>query len=166
QIFLQSDLFFSGVRPAINAGLSVSRVGGDAQIKAMKRVSGTLRLDLAAYRELEAFAQFGSDLDAATQARLNRGQRTVEVLKQGLHRPLAVENQVLILYALTEGLLDDIAVEDVVRFEEEFHVWAETNAKDVLTTIRETQDLADEDAMKEAVEGFKKTFLPSSEQSE
>src|SRR5699024_5718613 len=166
QIFLQSDLFFSGVRPAINAGLSVSRVGGDAQIKAMKRVSGTLRLDLAAYRELEAFAQFGSDLDAATQARLNRGQRTVEVLKQGLHKPLAVENQVLILYALTEGLLDDIAVEDIVRFEEELHAWADANAKDVLTTIRETGDLADDDAMKAAIEGFKKTFLPSSGQNE
>jgi len=166
QIFLQSDLFFAGVRPAINAGLSVSRVGGDAQIKAMKRVSGTLRLDLAAYRELEAFAQFGSDLDEATQARLNRGQRTVEVLKQGLHRPLPVEKQVFILYALTEGLLDDIAVEDIVRFEEEFHVWAETNAKEILDTIRETKDLADEEEMKAAIEAFKKTFLPSSEQNE
>ncbi|MEI3607766.1 F0F1 ATP synthase subunit alpha [Pseudogracilibacillus sp. SE30717A] len=161
QIFLQSDLFFSGVRPAINAGLSVSRVGGDAQIKAMKKVAGTLRLDLAAFRELEAFAQFGSDLDKATQARLNRGQRTVEVLKQGLHKPLVVEKQVMILYALTQGLLDDIAVDDIVRFEEEFHVWSETNAKDVLDTIRETGQLADEEAMKNAIESFKKTFLPS-----
>ncbi len=163
QIFLQSDLFFSGVRPAINAGLSVSRVGGDAQIKAMKKVAGTLRLDLAAYRELEAFAQFGSDLDKATQARLNRGQRTVEVLKQGLHKPLVVEKQVMILYALTQGLLDDIAVSDVVRFEEEFHVWSDTNAKDVLDTIRETGQLADADAMKNAIESFKKTFLPSNQ---
>ena len=163
QIFLQSDLFYSGVRPAINAGLSVSRVGGDAQIKAMKRVAGTLRLDLAAYRELEAFAQFGSDLDEATQARLNRGQRTVEVLKQGLHKPLPVEKQVLILYALTNGFLDDIPVEDIVRFEEEFFVWADTNAKDVLDTIRETKDLPEDEALKEAIEGFKKTFLPSSE---
>ena len=163
QIFLQSDLFYSGVRPAINAGLSVSRVGGDAQIKAMKRVAGTLRLDLAAYRELEAFAQFGSDLDEATQARLNRGQRTVEVLKQGLHKPLPVEKQVLIIYALTNGFLDDIPVEDIVRFEEEFFVWADTNAKDVLDTIRETKDLPEDEALKEAIEGFKKTFLPSSE---
>src|SRR5699024_3323513 len=113
--------------------------------------------------ELEAFAQFGSDLDAATQARLNRGQRTVEVLKQGLHKPLAVEKQVMIIYALTNGLLDDIAVEDVVRFEEEFHVWTESNAKDVLNTIRETGQLADEDAMKNAIESFKKTFLPSNQ---
>jgi len=161
QIFLQSDLFFSGVRPAINAGLSVSRVGGDAQIKAMKKVAGTLRLDLAAYRELEAFAQFGSDLDKATQARLNRGQRTVEVLKQGLHKPLAVEKQVMIIYALTKGFLDDIAVEDIVRFEEEFHVWLDSNAKDILETIRETGQLADEEAMNNAIEAFKKTFLPS-----
>ncbi|MEI3611956.1 F0F1 ATP synthase subunit alpha [Pseudogracilibacillus sp. SO30301A] len=161
QIFLQSDLFFSGVRPAINAGLSVSRVGGDAQIKAMKKVAGTLRLDLAAYRELEAFAQFGSDLDKATQARLNRGQRTVEVLKQGLHKPLPVEKQVMIIYALTHGLLDDIAVDDIVRFEEEFHIWADTNAKEVLDTIKETGQLADEADMTAAVEAFKKTFLPT-----
>ncbi|MFD2131514.1 F0F1 ATP synthase subunit alpha [Pseudogracilibacillus auburnensis] len=161
QIFLQSDLFFSGVRPAINAGLSVSRVGGSAQISAMKKVAGTLRLDLAAYRELEAFAQFGSDLDKATQARLNRGQRTVEVLKQGLHKPLVVEKQVMILYALTRGFLDDIAVEDVVRFEEEFHVWLDSNAKEVLDTIRETGKLAEEADMSNAIEAFKKTFLPS-----
>ncbi|MBO1004260.1 F0F1 ATP synthase subunit alpha [Pseudogracilibacillus auburnensis] len=161
QIFLQSDLFFSGVRPAINAGLSVSRVGGSAQISAMKKVAGTLRLDLAAYRELEAFAQFGSDLDKATQARLNRGQRTVEVLKQGLHKPLVVEKQVMILYALTRGFLDDIAVEDVVRFEEEFHVWLDSNGKEVLDTIRETGKLAEEADMSNAIEAFKKTFLPS-----
>ncbi|RDY72305.1 F0F1 ATP synthase subunit alpha, partial [Halobacillus trueperi] len=123
QIFLQSDLFFSGVRPAINAGLSVSRVGGSAQIKAMKKVAGTLRLDLASYRELEAFAQFGSDLDKSTQAKLNRGARTVEVLKQGLHQPLAVEKQVMIIYALTKGFLDEIPVGDITRFESEFHNW-------------------------------------------
>ena len=161
QIFLQSDLFFSGVRPAINPGLSVSRVGGDAQIKAMKKVAGTLRLDLAAYRELEAFAQFGSDLDKATQARLNRGQRTVEVLKQGLHKPLVVEKQVMILYALTHGFLDDVAVEDILRFEEEFHVWLDSNAKEMLDTIRETGALADEEEMNDAIERFKKTFLAS-----
>src|SRR5699024_194335 len=132
QIFLQSDLFFSGVRPAINAGLSVSRVGGDAQIKAMKKVAGTLRLDLAAFRELEAFAQICTDLDKDTQANLNRRERTIEVLKKGLHEPLPAEKQVMILFALTRGLLDDIAVEDVVRFELEFHVWIDTNGQEVL----------------------------------
>lgn len=119
QIFLQSDLFFSGIRPAINAGLSVSRVGGSAQIKAMKKVSGTLRLDLASYRELESFAQFGSDLDPATREKLERGKRTVEVLKQDLHKPIPVEKQVMILYALTHGFLDDVEVKDIHRFEQE-----------------------------------------------
>ncbi|MCM3741654.1 F0F1 ATP synthase subunit alpha [Oceanobacillus luteolus] len=161
QIFLQSDLFFSGVRPAINAGLSVSRVGGDAQIKAMKKVAGTLRLDLASFRELEAFAQFGSDLDAATQAKLNRGARTVEVLKQGLHKPLAVENQVMIIYALTKGYLDDIPVEDILRFEEEMNIWLATNANELLEEIRTTGQLPDADKMNKAIEGFKNTFLPS-----
>ncbi|WP_000027513.1 F0F1 ATP synthase subunit alpha, partial [Bacillus cereus] len=135
QIFLQSDLFFSGVRPAIDAGTSVSRVGGAAQIKAMSKVSGTLRLDLASYRELEAFAAFGSDLDKATQAKLNRGARTVEVLKQGLHKPLRVEKQVIILYALTRGFLDDIPVVDITRFEEELHAWLDSNAADLLSEI-------------------------------
>ncbi|WP_339226525.1 F0F1 ATP synthase subunit alpha [Oceanobacillus sp. FSL K6-2867] len=161
QIFLQSDLFFSGVRPAINAGLSVSRVGGSAQIKAMKKVAGTLRLDLASFRELEAFSQFGSDLDKATQAKLNRGQRTVEVLKQGLHKPMVVEKQVMILYALTRGFLDDIPVEDVLRFESEMNVWLESNRNELLTTIRETGNLPDDSDMKSAIEVFKKTFLPS-----
>src|SRR6185437_3078058 len=127
QIFLQSDLFFSGVRPAINAGLSVSRVGGSAQIKAMKKVAGTLRLDLAAFRELESFAQFGSDLDKITLGKLERGKRTVEVLKQDLNKPLKVEKQVAILYALTKGHLDDITVQDIVRFEGEFLSWLDTN---------------------------------------
>ncbi|MCP3027584.1 F0F1 ATP synthase subunit alpha [Halobacillus sp. A5] len=161
QIFLQSDLFFSGVRPAINAGLSVSRVGGSAQIKAMKKVAGTLRLDLASYRELEAFAQFGSDLDKSTQAKLNRGARTVEVLKQGLHQPLAVEKQVMIIYALTKGYIDDIPVEDVTRFESEFHTWLDNNRKDLLSEIRSTGKLAAEEDMNEAVEAFSKTFLVS-----
>ncbi|MGM8211406.1 F0F1 ATP synthase subunit alpha [Virgibacillus sp. W0430] len=161
QIFLQSDLFFSGVRPAINPGLSVSRVGGSAQIKAMKKVAGTLRLDLAAFRELEAFAQFGSDLDKATQARLNRGERTVEVLKQGLHKPLVVEKQVMIIYALTKGFLDDIPVEDIVRFEEEFHIWMDSNREELLTSIRETGNLPDDKDMAEAIDSFKKTFLPT-----
>ncbi|WP_079477956.1 F0F1 ATP synthase subunit alpha [Halobacillus salinus] len=161
QIFLQSDLFFSGVRPAINAGLSVSRVGGSAQIKAMKKVAGTLRLDLASFRELEAFAQFGSDLDKSTQAKLNRGARTVEVLKQGLHQPLAVEKQVMIIYALTKGHLDEIPVGDITRFESEFHNWMDNNRKDLLATIRETGKLAEDENMKEAVEAFKKTFVAS-----
>ncbi|MFC4386517.1 F0F1 ATP synthase subunit alpha [Gracilibacillus marinus] len=161
QIFLQSDLFFSGVRPAINAGLSVSRVGGSAQIKAMKKVAGTLRLDLASFRELESFAQFGSDLDKATQAKLNRGARTVEVLKQGLHKPLVVEKQVMIIFALTKGYLDDIPVEDITRFEEEFLAWMDQDKKDILETIRTTGALADESAMKDAVETFKKQFVVS-----
>ncbi|MDY0404568.1 F0F1 ATP synthase subunit alpha [Virgibacillus sp. 179-BFC.A HS] len=161
QIFLQSDLFFSGVRPAINAGLSVSRVGGSAQIKAMKKVAGTLRLDLASFRELEAFAQFGSDLDKATQAKLNRGERTVEVLKQGLHKPLVVEKQVAIIYALTKGYLDDVAVEDISRFEEEFNLWLENNRPELLNTIRETGQLPEAADMNDAIESFKKTFLPS-----
>jgi F-type H+-transporting ATPase subunit alpha len=161
QIFLQSDLFFSGVRPAINAGLSVSRVGGSAQIKAMKKVAGTLRLDLASYRELEAFAQFGSDLDKATQAKLNRGARTVEVLKQGLHKPLAVENQVAILYALTRGFLDEIPVEDIGRFEEEMNTWLGQNKSDLLATIRDTGNLPDGEAFDGAIQEFKKTFAVS-----
>lgn len=161
QIFLQSDLFFAGVRPAINPGLSVSRVGGDAQISAMKKVAGTLRLDLAAYRELEAFAQFGSDLDEATQARLNRGERTVEILKQGLNKPLSVDKQVMIIYALTHQYLDDIALEDIGRFEEELHTWLDSNRKELLATIRETGKMPEEDDMNEAIETFKNTFVPS-----
>lgn len=161
QIFLQSDLFFSGVRPAINAGLSVSRVGGSAQIKAMKKVAGTLRLDLASYRELEAFAQFGSDLDKATLAKLKRGERTVEVLKQGLHKPLNVENQVMIIYALTKGFLDDIPVGDILRFEEEFNLWLGENRKELLGSIRDTGNLPEAEDMNDAIETFKKTFLPS-----
>ncbi|MBT2661515.1 F0F1 ATP synthase subunit alpha [Bacillus sp. ISL-45] len=161
QIFLQSDLFFSGVRPAINAGLSVSRVGGSAQIKAMKKVSGTLRLDLASYRELEAFAQFGSDLDKATQAKLNRGARTVEVLKQDLNKPLAVEKQVAILYALTRGFLDDIPLQDIRRFEGEFLSWLDHNHTEVLDHIRSTKELPSDEDMSAAINAFKKTFAVS-----
>ncbi|OIJ11744.1 F0F1 ATP synthase subunit alpha [Anaerobacillus alkalilacustris] len=161
QIFLQSDLFFSGVRPAVNAGLSVSRVGGSAQINAMKKVAGTLRLDLASYRELEAFAQFGSDLDKATQAKLNRGARTVEVLKQGLHEPLAVEKQVLILFTLTRGFLDDIVVEDVSRFEQELFTHFDHNNKNLLEQIRSTGKLPDENELKAEIEAFKKNFVSS-----
>lgn len=161
QIFLQSDLFFSGVRPAINAGLSVSRVGGSAQIKAMKKVSGTLRLDLASYRELEAFAQFGSDLDKATQAKLNRGARTVEVLKQDLNQPLSVEKQVAILYALTRGFLDDIPLGDIRRFEAEFLTWLDHNRKEVLDHIATTKELPADADMTAAINDFKKTFAVS-----
>ncbi|MDN4492118.1 F0F1 ATP synthase subunit alpha [Ureibacillus aquaedulcis] len=161
QIFLQADLFHSGVRPAINAGLSVSRVGGSAQIKAMKKVAGTLRLDLAAYRELESFAQFGSDLDKATLAKLERGKRTVEVLKQDLNKPIKVEKQVTILYALTRGFLDDIPVQDIVRFESELYSWLDVNHTNVLDHIRTTKELASDAEMAAALNEFKKTFAKS-----
>jgi F-type H+-transporting ATPase subunit alpha len=161
QIFLQSDLFFSGVRPAINAGLSVSRVGGSAQIKAMKKVAGTLRLDLASYRELESFAQFGSDLDASTKAKLDRGARTVEVLKQDLNKPLKVEKQVAILYALTRGFLDSIPVKDVRRFEAEYLAWLDSNRKELLDHIAKTKELPSDDDFTAAINEFKKTFAVS-----
>ncbi len=161
QIFLQSDLFHSGVRPAINAGLSVSRVGGSAQIKAMKKVAGTLRLDLAAYRELEAFAQFGSDLDESTKAKLDRGARTVEVLKQPENAPLKVEKQVVILFALVNGYLDDVPVEDVTRFEAEFMSWLEANDAELLNQIAQTKQLPDSEAYDKAITSFKKLFNPS-----
>ena len=161
QIFLQSDLFFAGTRPAIDAGNSVSRVGGNAQIKAMKKVAGTLRTDLAAYRELESFAQFGSDLDQATQAKLNRGQRTVEVLKQPLHDPIPVEKQVLILYALTHGYLDSVPVEDISRFESELFDNFDSSHADLLKTIRETGKLPDDKKLSAAVEEFSESFTPS-----
>lgn len=161
QIFLQSDLFFSGVRPAINAGLSVSRVGGAAQIKAMKKVAGTLRLDLAAYRELEAFAQFGSDLDSATKAKLARGARTVEVLKQDLNKPIKVEKQVMIIYALTKGHLDTIPVSDILRFEQEYYTFLDHNHPELLETIRTTGNLPADDAIVAAITEFKKNFVVS-----
>jgi len=161
QIFLQSDLFNSGVRPAINAGLSVSRVGGSAQIKAMKKVAGTLRLDLAAFRELESFAQFGSDLDKVTLAKLERGKRTVEVLKQDLNKPLKVEKQVVILYALTRGFLDDIPVADITRFEGELLAWLDVNHTNVFDHIRTTKDLPADADVTEAINAFKKTFAKS-----
>ncbi len=154
QIFLSDSLFNAGIRPAIDAGSSVSRVGGSAQIKAMKKVAGTLRIDLASYRELEAFTKFGSDLDAATQAKLNRGRRTVEVLKQPVHKPLPVEKQVTILYALTHGFLDTIPVDDIVRFEEEFHMFFDAQHPEILETIRETKDLPDEAVLDAAITEF------------
>jgi F-type H+-transporting ATPase subunit alpha len=144
QIYLVPDLFNSGVRPAVDVGISVSRVGGAAQIKAMKKVAGRLRLDLAQYRELEAFAQFGSDLDAATQAQLARGERTVEVLKQGQYQPMRVENQVCVIFAATEGHLDEIDVGHLKRWERGFHEFLETQHDSVLSGIRDAGELTED----------------------
>jgi F-type H+-transporting ATPase subunit alpha len=161
QIYLESDLFNSGVRPAVNTGLSVSRVGGNAQIKAMRQVAGSLRLDMAQFRELAAFAQFGSDLDKATQAQLNRGQRLTEVLKQDQYVPLPVEKQIAIVFAGTSGLLDDLEVADVRPFEQSFHRYLDTSQAGLLQKIREKKALDDEirsvlqTAVKEAKERFK-----------
>jgi F-type H+-transporting ATPase subunit alpha len=161
QIFLDTDLFYSGFRPAINVGISVSRVGGNAQIKAMKKVAGTLRLDLAQYRELAAFAQFGSDLDKATQAQLNRGARLMELLKQPQYKPLPVEKQVIILYVGTNGHLDEYPTSVVRAFEEQFFTFMESKHADVLKTISESGKLeADtEKALKDAIAEFKKIFV-------
>jgi len=160
QIFLQSDLFYTGVRPAINAGLSVSRVGGAAQIKAIKKVSGTLRLDLASYRELESFTQFGSDLDEATKKKLDRGKRTVEILKQGLHEVMPVNKQVISIYTLTQGYLDDVKVEDIKRFEQDLHTFFEQddNGKTILKHIKEEKTLPKTDTFNDVIERFKKRF--------
>jgi F-type H+-transporting ATPase subunit alpha len=144
QIFLEADLFNSGIRPAINVGNSVSRVGGAAQIKAMKQVAGTLRLDLAQFRELQAFAQFGSDLDKATQAQLARGRRLVEILKQPQYQPMDVASQVLVIWAATGGHLDDVPVEDVRRFETELLRFVENSHPGLLQNIREKQSLTDD----------------------
>ncbi|ANK59873.1 F0F1 ATP synthase subunit alpha [Loigolactobacillus backii] len=160
QIFLDSDLFYSGTRPSIDAGASVSRVGGDAQIKAMKKVAGTLRVDLASYRELESFSQFGSDLDAATQAKLNRGRRTVEVLKQPVHQPLPVEKQVLILYALREGYLDSVPVDDILRFQDELFDYFDSNKADVLKQIADTGKLPEGSELADGLKAFSKIFKP------
>ncbi|MBA3631950.1 MAG: F0F1 ATP synthase subunit alpha [Acidobacteria bacterium] len=159
QIFLESDLFNAGIRPAINVGNSVSRVGGAAQVKAMKQVAGTLRIDLAQYRELAAFAQFGSDLDKSTQAQLERGKRLTEVLKQGQYQPMPVEQQVLIIWTVTNGLADDIAVEDLKRFEEELTSFIESSHPAVINTLRDKKAIDDDlkASMREAVEDFKAT---------
>ena len=154
QIFLSDSLFNGGVRPAIDAGSSVSRVGGSAQIKAMKKVAGTLRIDLASYRELEAFTKFGSDLDAATQAKLNRGRRTVEVLKQPVHEPLPVEKQVVILYALTHGFLDSVPVDDILRFQAELFDYFDAHHEDLYEIIRTTKDLPEEAVLDAAITEF------------
>jgi len=144
QIYLDADLFNSGIRPAIDVGISVSRVGGSAQIKAMKSVAGTLRIDLSQYRELEAFSKFGSDLDPATQRQLRRGERLVEILKQDQYDPMPVEEQVVIIYVAVEGLLDDIALDDISAFEQELIERMQVRHDDVLAEIRETQTLSDE----------------------
>lgn len=161
QIFLESELFYSGIRPAINVGLSVSRVGGSAQIKAMKQVAGSLRLDLAQYRELAAFAQFGSDLDKSTKALIERGQRTVEILKQPQYMPMSVEEQVMVLYTAVHGYLDDIAVEDVTRFEKEYIKFLRLSYPEISKAIIEKKaiDNETEELLKKAIKEFKDIFV-------
>ena len=163
QLFLESELFFSGVRPAINVGVSVSRVGGAAQIKAMKKVAGRLRLDLAQFRALEAFAQFGSELDKASQQQLARGARVVEVLKQPQYDPQPVERQVVAIYAVTGGYMDDYPVDDAKRFVEEFATYLETRSPEVFAAIRDTGDMSDETeaSLKAALEAFQEVFAPT-----
>ena len=163
QIFLESELFYAGIRPAINSGLSVSRVGGAAQIKAMKSVAGTLRLDLAQYRELAAFAQFASDLDKATKAQLDRGQRLMEIMKQGQYQPLPVEKEVMSIYVGTKGYLDNVDVKKITRFEKEFLEFMDAAHPAVGESIRAEKKITDEAEaeLKKAIEQFKETFLAS-----
>jgi F-type H+-transporting ATPase subunit alpha len=160
QVFFETDLFNAGVRPAINVGVSVSRVGSSAQTKAMKKIAGRLRLDLAQYRELEAFAAFGSDLDAASKAQLERGARMVELLKQGQYSPYSLERQIVSIWAGTSGKLDDVAVADIRRFESELLDFIARERKEINTVISETKQLEDDTIAKmtEAVETFKKQF--------
>jgi F-type H+-transporting ATPase subunit alpha len=160
QIFLESDLFFAGVRPAINAGISVSRVGGSAQVKAMRTVAGRLRLDLAQYRELEAFSAFASDLDAATRRQLDRGARTVEVLKQPQYAPMPVEQQVMIIYALTNGFIDDVPINQVREWEKNFHEFMKTKYPQVGDNLRNGKVLTKEIEadLKAGIEAYKKTL--------
>ncbi len=161
QIFLETDLFFAGARPAINVGFSVSRVGGNAQIKAMRKVAGRLRLDLAQFRELEAFAQFGTDLDKATQSRINRGRRISEILKQSQYVPLPVEKQVMIIYAAINGYLDEVALEDAAKFEQEFYRYMDQQHSEVGRRIAETEDLDEqtEKALQQAILDFKQQYV-------
>jgi len=160
QIYLETNLFNSGIRPAIDVGLSVSRVGGNAQIKAMKKVAGTLRLDLAQYRELEAFAKFGSDLDKATLAQLTRGERMVEILKQNQYVPMTVERQIAIIFAASKGHLDDIEIEKVSEFESNLFDYLEANASDQLSSIKESGDLSDDTSksLDKLISDFKNSF--------
>ena len=160
QIYLQSDLFYAGVRPAINAGLSVSRVGGNAQNKAMKKVAGSLRLDLAQYRELEAFTKFGSELDKSTQAQLNRGQRLIEILKQGQYEPVPVENQIAIIFVAGQGMLDDIPIDRIKTFEKNFLSHLQQHHSKLMETLRTKKELTSDiaEGLKTACEAFKKDF--------
>jgi F-type H+-transporting ATPase subunit alpha len=161
QIFLETDLFYSGVRPAVNPGISVSRVGGSAQVKGMRQVAGTLRLDLAQYRELAAFAQIGSDLDAATQKQLSRGARLMEVLKQKQYEPLPVEKQILIIYAATNGYIDDLPVDSVGHFERELYAYVESRHHQLLQDILARRELTDDlrQRIGSVLEEFKKVFV-------
>ena len=160
QIFLESNLFYSGVRPAINAGISVSRVGGAAQTKAIKQVAGQLRLDLAQYNELAAFAQFASDLDESTKKQLLRGEKLTEVLKQPQYNPLSVAEQVSILFAANEGLLDDIANSEIGRFKKEWFAHLEANLKELSDNLNDGSALSEEDKaqLRQELENFKNTF--------
>jgi F-type H+-transporting ATPase subunit alpha len=161
QIFLETNLFNSGIRPAVDVGISVSRVGGNAQIKAMKSIAGMLRLDLAQFRELEAFAKFGSDLDKATMAQLARGRAMVEVLKQDQYVPMSIENQIAIIYAGSEGFLDDLPLEKIAEFEAGLLQYLETNLSTALVAIRDTGQLTDEtgEQLKKAIDEFKTGFI-------
>ena len=161
QIFLETDLFYQGIRPAINTGLSVSRVGSAAQVKAMKQVAGKLKLEMAQFRELAAFAQFGSDLDKATKMQIDRGKRLTEVLKQGQLEPMPVEKQVVILYAATNGYLDDIEIEKVKEFEQGLHQYCQNHAKDLLTKIAKEKQITPEieEKLKQIINEFKQTFV-------
>jgi F-type H+/Na+-transporting ATPase subunit alpha len=162
QIYLQPDLFFKGIRPAMNAGISVSRVGGAAQIKAMKKVAGGLRLDLASFRELEAFAQLGTDLDPVTQSRLDRGYRMVELLKQLQYKPMSVYEQVVSIYAATRGHMDDVAVANIADFETKLLAFMHDRKSDVMKKLEETKDLGEEveSGIKAAIAEFKKGYKP------
>jgi F-type H+-transporting ATPase subunit alpha len=164
QIFLESDLFYAGVRPAINVGISVSRVGGSAQIKAMKAVAGRLRLDLAQYRELEAFAAFASDLDAATKKQLDRGARTVEILKQPQYQPMPVDKQVMSIFAVTNGYLDGVEVGRIRQWEREFHEAMDARSPQIGERIRTEKALSKETEaqLRQAIERFTQDFLRQS----
>jgi F-type H+-transporting ATPase subunit alpha len=159
QIYLEPDLFFAGVRPAINVGISVSRVGGNAQTKAMKKIAGSLRLDLAAYRELEAFAQLGTELDKATQSQLDRGARLVELLKQPQYRPMPVEQEVMVIYAGTKGYLDDVPLNRIQEFQNAFLTYVDQRAAGLRNDLAEKRELTEaiEGQLKQALDDFKKT---------
>jgi F-type H+-transporting ATPase subunit alpha len=167
QIYLETELFYSGVRPAINAGLSVSRVGGAAQYRIMKQVAGRIRLELAQYRELSAFAQFGTELDSETKSRLARGERIVEVLKQNQYEPLDLSGKILPLYSVTHGFLDDVAIDDVKRFEKEMLEFVKTSHPELVREIEEKKDLDDEleEKIRRVISEFKERFIPGGKES-